>query len=245
MQPAPEAGTISSGPLGAGQKRDAYCSIVALALATCVRTPVHAFGRIPILAFVIRNDTDAAHIQRLAKPLIIAEQEEAILFQRAAGRASELISAKGRNDALIERPRRIERAVSQKFKNRAMKLVRPGLRDDADLRPGALSVFGGIGVREHVKFADGIHAQQIAARSAGSNCKLARSHILDAVQEKQIFAGAAPGHGKSVPVARAGVGAFHGVVIDRAGIEGDQIVEAAAVERQFLDLALVDDSGNG
>ncbi len=38
--------------------------------------------------------------------------------------------------------------------------------------------------------------------------------------------------------------ALFSAVVDRAGIEGDQIVKAAAVERKILDLALVDDSGD-
>ena len=39
-------------------------------------------------------------------------------------------------------------------------------------------------------------------------------------------------------------GALHRAVVDGAGIESDQIVEAAAVERQVFDLLFADDAGN-
>ena len=39
-------------------------------------------------------------------------------------------------------------------------------------------------------------------------------------------------------------GAFHGAVVDAAGIERDEIVEAAAIERQVLDLLFTDEAGD-
>ena len=41
-----------------------------------------------------------------------------------------------------------------------MKLVSPGLGDDADLRSAALAVFGGVCVAKDVEFSDGIDPQQ-------------------------------------------------------------------------------------
>ena len=55
--------------------------------------------------------------------------------------------------------------------------------------------------------------------------------------------GAAGRHGERVAVAGAGSGAFQRV-IDGAGIEGHQIVEAAAVEGEILDLAFADHAGD-
>ncbi len=60
----------------------------------------------------------------------------------------------------------------------------------------------------------------------------------------RLSAGRRPVDRKRVAVAGAGVGALQAVV-DRAGIQRDQVVEAAAVERQILDLALAHHAGNG
>ncbi len=109
---------------------------------------------------IVRNHAHAAQVQRLAKSLVVAKKKKTISFEWAAGSRSELISSKGRNGSVVERAGGIEGAVSHKFKNRAMKIIGPGLRDDADLRSGALAIFGGVGIGEHIKFADGIDTQQ-------------------------------------------------------------------------------------
>ena len=123
---------------------------------------MQGFGKIPILAMRIGNNAHTAHVQGLTESFIVAEQKKAIFLEGATGRASELISAEGRNRSLVEGSRRIESAVAQELKNGAVKLIRSGLGDNADLRSGALAVFGGISIGEHVEFADGVDPQQIS-----------------------------------------------------------------------------------
>src|SRR5262249_9366782 len=102
--------------------------------------------------------------------------------------------------------------------------------------------FRGVGIRHHVEFTDRIDAEEIAADAAGCDGKLARAGVLYPVEQKQVFTSAPPGDRKGVAVAGAGVGAFHGAVIDCAGVEGNQSVVTAAVQGQILDFPLSDDT---
>src|SRR6266516_3111674 len=54
-----------------------------------------------------------------------------------------------------------------------------------------------------------------------------------------------PSHRKSIAVAGGGVGALHSAVVDRAGVQRDQVVEAASVEWQLLHRALPHQPRNG
>src|SRR6185312_12698696 len=74
--------------------------------------------------------------------------------------------------------------------------------------------------------------------------KLTRPGILDAVQQEQVFAGAPSRHGEGVSIASAGVDALHRAVIDRAGIERNQTIEASTVEREVFNFALPDYAGH-
>ncbi len=65
-----------------------------------------------------------------------------------------------------------------------MERVRAGRGDDVDLRAGTLAVFGAVGVRDDLEFADGVHAEQLAARAAGRVIDFGCAGVLDAIQEK-------------------------------------------------------------
>ncbi len=145
---------------------------------------------------------------------------------------------------MIEEIARVEIAVTQKLKQRTVQLIGPGLRDCADLRAGAFSVLGAVGVGEDVEFADGVDAEQIAADAAGRDGELAGAGVFDAVQQEQILVAAAAFDGKRIAVAGAGSRALHGAVVDCAGIERDEVVEAAAVKGEFFDLFFADDAGD-
>src|SRR5579871_4262035 len=123
-----------------------------------------------------------------------------------------------------------------------MQNVRARLCDYADLRACALAVLSAVCVRNDIEFADSVDAEQLAASSSRCNGKLARAGVFNSVKQKQVVTWPAPLNRECVAIARAGVSAFHGAVIDSAGVESDQVVEAAAIQGQILDLALVDDS---
>ena len=114
------------------------------------------------------------------------------------------------------------------------------------MRALTLAVAGGVGVGDDVELADGVDAEELAAGAAGGDVDERGSGVLDAVEEEEIVLRAAAGDGEHVAdggVGRAdGAGALAGVV-DGRGIEGDELVVAAAVEGELLDLALVDEAG--
>src|SRR5690349_11370901 len=118
-----------------------------------------------------------------------------------------------------------------------MQRIRSRLSDDAYLPPGALAVLGALGIGENVEFAHCIDPQPAATHAPGRNRQLAGSRILYSVQQDHIFHGTPSGYRKRVSVAGAGAGALQNVV-DSSRIESHQVVKAASVERQFLDLAL-------
>ena len=93
----------------------------------------------------------------MTKSFVAAEQKGPVLSNRSAQGAPELVSSKGRDGALIKEVPRVQFAVPQKLEDGTMNLVGPGLSDDADLPSGPLAVLGGIGVRQHVEFSDGVN----------------------------------------------------------------------------------------
>ncbi len=192
----------------------------------------------------VGNHADAALRFRLPETFVIAEQKQPVLLERPAQRAAELVLAERRIEGgLRKEAARIESAVAEKLEQRSMQRIGPGLRDHADLRAGSLPVFGAVGVGLDVELADGVDAQQVAAHAARSDGELARPGVLNAVEQHQIVHGPPSIHRERISVAGAGVGAFQAVV-DDAGVQGHQIVEAAAVERQVLHFALSDESRN-
>ena len=118
--------------------------------------------------------------------------------------------------------------------------------DDRDLRAVALAVAGAVGVGDDVEFAHRVDAEQLAAGAAGRDVDERGSGVLDSVEEEEIVLRAAAADGKHV--AHRGVGGSGAArtlagIVHGGGIEGQQLVEAAAVERELLDLALVDETG--
>ena len=124
-----------------------------------------------------------------------------------------------------------------------MQKIRAGLGHDRDLRPRPLPVFGPIRVREHIELTHRVDSQQVAAHAARSDRKLARPGVFNAIQQEQVVHRAPSRYCECVPVARTGLRALQRV-IDGPGVKGEQIVEAAPVERQILDLGRADESGN-
>ena len=139
---------------------------------------------------------------------------------------------------MCKRIARIHGAVAQKLESGTVQRVRARTRDHAHLPARSFTVFGGVGICEHIEFAYRIDSQEITAGSSRGDGQLAGSGVLDPVEQKQILAGPPARYRKRVPVAGARLRAFHGAVVDRAWVQGNQVVEAAAVERQILYFAL-------
>ena len=200
---------------------------------------------------LVRNGRYVADRQPLPEPFIVAEQERLVLPKGASEGASKLIPFerrhRGRRRGVldIEKVSGIQRAVAQEFKSCAVELVGAGLRDDIDLRPGSLPVLGRVGVTDQVEFPNRVNAQQLpadAARRVGLN---ARTAVLDSVQQKQVLQRPPPRHGEGVPFSgRRRVRRFQRGIIDRACIQGDEVIETTAIQRQILYLLLIDQPGD-
>ena len=114
------------------------------------------------------------------------------------------------------------------------------MRDDQHLRAGTLAVLGAVGIAQHVELPHRVDAQQLLAGAAGLHVVLGRAGEFDAVQQEQILL--RPIAGDREIIAGGGIrnadaaGLFPGEIHD-AGIQREQFVIAAAVERQILDLA--------
>ena len=117
-----------------------------------------------------------------------------------------------------------------------MQLVRAGRNHSDDMATGPFPILRAIAVLEQVEFPHRIHPEGLPAGAGGPD-RLAggiRSDVLHAVNRKRIFFRPPAHHGKEVAVE------IHiGGVIDCAGRDRHQLVEAAAVQRQVFNLRLV------
>src|SRR5215813_10312386 len=148
-----------------------------------------------------------------------------------------------RNLAGVEIVAGIESTVAKKFVCAAMELIRARSRDDIHLSAGTLTVFGAIGVFDHLEFADSVHTQQLSTRTARSGIDVRRSGVLESVKKIKVVLRPTPRDGKHVTNRRSrrtdAAGSF-ACDIDDPGIQRQQVVEAAAVQRQFLYFSFAD-----
>ena len=182
-------------------------------------------------------------MQVLPQSFIIAEKKCFVPLDRPSQCASKLVALEWRSRTLIEIIRRIEVVVSQKFVSTAVHLVRSRAGDDQHLGAGSLAVLRAVGVTQHIEFAHSIDAQQFLADTAGLHVVLRSPGKLHAIQQEKILLRAIAGNRKVI--AHRGIGYAHpsGLLrrkIDDPGIQRQQLVIAAAVQRQILDLALAD-----
>ena len=89
--------------------------------------------------------------------------------------------------------------------------------DDRGLGARPFAVFGAISIGFDVELANRVDAEKVAAHSARSNGKLARSGVFDAVKQHGVIHRTAAIDGESNAVAGTSVGAFQGVVNDARG----------------------------
>ena len=186
----------------------------------------------------IGNEGGARLVEILAEAFVVAEDEGAVASDRAAGGGAELIALKRRSGALVEEVGSVERVVAEEFVNRAVEIIGAGLRGDDDLPAGVLAEFGAVVVALDVEFANGIDAEELAAGSAGSHVVFGGAGEFDAVEEEEILLRAVAVDGEVAGgrgVGNAGTAGFLRCEIDDAGIEGEEEVVAAAVEREIFD----------
>ena len=181
----------------------------------------------------------------MPKPFVIAKQENSVSLKGTACGPSKLVPAEGRNGAHVKEVSRIEGAVAEEFKDRAVQCIAARLGHDTHLGAGTFAICGGVRVRKHVDFANRIDTQQTPADTSGGYGELARTRIFNAVQQEKVLQWAPPFNGKGISIAGTRPSGLHRAVIDDPGIKGNQVIETPAVEWQVLHFTLVHQSGNG
>jgi len=87
-------------------------------------------------------------VQALPQSLVIAEHESLVLLDRPAQRSSELVALEAGRGTGVEVVGSVQNIVPREFEQRSVQLVRPGLRDNQNLRAGPFAVLRAVGVRE-------------------------------------------------------------------------------------------------
>ncbi len=139
-------------------------------------------GEVSGAHIVVGDERHVAQAQVLAEPLVIGEDEGFVFHDGAAERGSELIAAEAGHRLPVEKVSGVQIAIAEKFEQRSMQSVGSRLRGDGHLGAGALAVFGAVGSGGDVKFAHRVHAQQLAAGTAGLKIDFRRGRVFDAVQ---------------------------------------------------------------
>ena len=187
-------------------------------------------------------------VQILTEALVIGEHEGLVLQDWSAGRGAKLIPLKRRRGRTrIEVVGGVQGVVAQKLEHRPVRLIRAGLRHDADLAPGLLAVLGAVGVPQDVEFPHRVDAQHLPAGAARRHVVLGRAGELHAVQQKQILLGPVSRHGEHVGGRGIGNADPAGLLpreVHHARIEEREQVVAAAVQRQVLDLLFSHQAGD-
>ena len=147
-----------------------------------------------------------------------------------------MISSKGGNSARIEKVSGVELVIAHKLKYGTAQFISARLRDHAHVRSRAFAVFRRVGVGQHIELPDGFDAQQLPADTARSNPNAVAARVLDAVQQEEILQRPAPGHGEIVPSSACGRLTLERRIVDGSRVESDQVIEAAPVQRQILNL---------
>ena len=124
-----------------------------------------------------------------------------------------------------------------------MQLIRSRLRHGYDLRAGAFPIFRGVRARKDIEFANGVDAQQIPADAARRDRKLAGAGVFNSIQQEQVFQRPSSRNRECIALTRHRSRTLV-CVIDRAWVQCDEIVEATAIQRQFLDLTFTHHTGH-
>src|SRR5579875_2402613 len=202
-------------------------------------------GQDTVARIVIGNEGDAGLMQVLRKALKVCESEGFVPSEGSAQRAAKLVTLEWRRRSLVKVVRRVENIVAQELVERAVHLICAALRDDEHLRARPFAVLGAVCVAEHVKLAHGIDAEQFLARAAGLHIVLSRGGGLHAIQQEEVLLRAIARDGKVIAhrgIRDADAAGLLGGEIDDAGIESQQFIVAAPVQREILHLLSADQS---
>src|SRR6266850_3949751 len=121
---------------------------------------------VPFASFDGRHCGHSGDAFRLSNTFIVREEKSAVLDDRAANRAPELVPFKRWDCRSIEEIPGIQRAVAEKFVNASVQTIRPGAGNSVDDASGSLSILCRVVAREDGKFLDCIHAQVSAHHAA-------------------------------------------------------------------------------
>src|SRR5262247_4811068 len=110
-----------------------------------------------------RDELTSGLALQLAKAFVIAKKEELVFLDLPSKRASELIPVKRGNvrRRIIEIILRVENAVAQKIKRRAMQCVRARSAHRVDHGAGS-SAFSAVGVGQHSELLNRLDSERVA-----------------------------------------------------------------------------------
>src|SRR5579859_1329521 len=126
-----------------------------------------------------------------------------------------------------------------------VQLVASGPRDDENLGAGTFAKFRAVRIALDVEFAHSVDAQQHAAGSSGRHVVFGGTGEFHAVEEELILLRAVAGDGEIVGsrgVRDTRAAGFLRSEIHDAGVQGEEQIIAAAVQRKILDLLLGDET---
>ncbi len=124
----------------------------------------------------VGNEGYGSLVQTFAESLVVAEYESLVLLNRPTRGSSELIPLKWRcRRTGVKEIARVQGVVAKKFKDRTVKLIRSGLRHDADLAPRLLAVLGAVGIPQNIEFPYRVDAQQLPAGAPGGHIIFSRA----------------------------------------------------------------------
>ena len=217
-----------------GPRRVTLPAVLQAAEAYCVKSPASIAGG--------RHEREQIG-GRLAQPgpLIAAEEEQAVGFQRAAERAAKLVATEavvralaGRRVDGVEAVGRVEPVIADELEEVAVERVGARLGHRVDRGAGVHAVAGRRGARFELELlqrvGEGQRQVQVVVRVVVGG---AVEHVGDA---KALTAG----DGNRAPALHAAAGGVERRLRHRRARQRDQVHRVAAVERQRLDALVLD-----
>ena len=126
---------------------------------------------------IARHGRGRRHAEVFLQPLDAAEEEQAVLLNRAAKAGAELVPAERRRLApSIEEVARVHRAVAEEFESGSMDVVRAALGHEADDATHRPSVIGRIRIGDDTELLDRFDAQGRFGRRDGGRSGIA-AHV--------------------------------------------------------------------
>ena len=195
---------------------------------------------------IVRHQGNDGLAQVLAIAFIVAEEEELVLLDGPAQRRAEVVALKLGNAGAVEVVASIKEAVAEELIHTAVERVGAAGGGDGYLGSVALAVRGRVRVGDDIELVNAIDPEELAGGSAGGGVDERCAGVLDPIEQEEIVLRAAAGGGEHA--AYRGVrgsytaGTLVGVV-HRCRIQQKQLIVAASVERELLDLACIDQAG--